>query len=143
MRNYVKMLTEIIEEAKKSCSPSIDMDLLEKQDWFKFMAQEEDEMANPSKTMEQIVGVDRMYFPPEAMLTDEEVLVLYKSIRELWATFHFQPVFRTTTPTRERYEKLLDQWKRVHPFLSAANATWYIELYHEEGKGDDDDFQVE
>lgn len=142
MENYIKMLIEMLDEAKERRPQPIDTALLEQQDWFQHMQQEESEMFNPSRTMEQIFGIDRMYFPPETKLTNEQVTILYNAICDLWTTYNYAADFRVTTPVRQRYEKMLNEWKKGYPLLKGSNATWHIELYHEEGD-DDMDFEVE
>jgi hypothetical protein len=93
-------------------------------------------------TMESIFGIEQIYFPPEARLTDEQIRLLLDGILELWHVFHYEADFRSGEfNKRQQYTKLVEHWKEHVPVFRGSNGTWHIEMFDYEQYWDKDEMR--
>jgi hypothetical protein len=93
-------------------------------------------------TLENIFGIEQVYFPPENRLTDAQVHTLLDAILELWRVFHYEAVFRKGEfSERQQYTKLVEYWKHSAPKMRYSNGTWYFEMFDYEKYWDEDEMR--
>lgn len=151
MEKYIEHLLEILQEAHTNRPAPRQLFLPEDMEGLEDLIDLEMSLDEEEKTMENIFGVPKLYFPPENRLTDEQIKRVIEGIIELWRVFNYEPVFRAGEFTaREQYTKLVEQWEETHPLFRGTNGTWYIEMYDymtnwDEQKGcyvEDEDWEI-
>jgi hypothetical protein len=133
MQRYVIQLLEMLQEAKSNRPAPRYLELPEEMECLRDVIDLDLSLSEDKYTMESILGIPQMYFPPENRLSDEQIRPLIEGILDLWHEFHYEAVFRKGEfSEREQYTKLVDCWKRTYPLFRGTNGAWYIEMYNYE-----------
>ena len=141
MERYIEQMLEIMREAHGNRPAPIPMDLPEDMECLRDVIAYERSMEEDRQTMEEILGVPKIYFPPEHRLTDVQIALMIEGILELWEAFHYQAEFREGEfNARQRYTKLVEKWKDPTPVLYGSHGTLHIEMYDYEDDWDEEDF---
>ena len=140
MQKYVDQLLEMLQEAHNNRPAPRYIELPEELECLRDVIDMEMSMEEDEQTMENIFGVQQIYFPPENRLSDEQVRQLIQGILDLWRVFQYEADFRRGEFTeREQYTKLVEQWKKSHPLLKGTNGTWHIEMFDYEQIWDEEE----
>ncbi len=130
MQRYIEQLIEILREAKSNRPSSRHLDWLKEMEALRDVIELEISLEEGGQTMESILGVPQIYFPPENRLTDEQINQLKEGILELWHKFHYEADFRKGEfNERQQYTKLVEHWKKDVPVFRGTNGTWHMEMY--------------
>jgi hypothetical protein len=72
----------------------------------------------PRRKISDIVGIPSISFPPEHLLTENQLEILAIEMEYLLKAFYFYPEFPNGIPGRLRYRQLLRVWDDEHVFLA-------------------------
>ena len=140
MQTYVNQLLETLQEAYNNRPAPRYLELSEEDECLRDIIDFEISMEEEERTMESIFGVPQIYFPPEDRLSNEQIRQLLQGILELWHVFHYEADFREGEfSEREKYTKLVEQWKETFPVFRATNGTYHIEMYDHETYWDEEE----
>ncbi len=142
MQNYISQLLEIMREAQNNRPTPSNLELPEELECLRDVIEFEKSLEEDEYTMESVLGVPQIYFPPETRLTDEQVRQLINGILELWSAFHYEADFRRGEfNERQQYTKLVEKWKEHVPIFRGTNGTWHFEMYDYEQYWDEDEMR--
>lgn len=138
MNRYIEQLLEILYEAQSNRLAPSYLELPEEMECFRDVIELEKSLEENDQTLESILGVPQVYFPPEERLTDEQVWQLKEGILELRRVFHYEADFRKGEfNERQQYNKLLEKWRGHVPLFRGTNGTWHIEIFNYEKHWDE------
>lgn len=139
MNRYIEQLLEMLHEAQSHRPAPRVMELPEEMEALRDVIELEISLEEGGQTMESILGVPQIYFPPEDRLTDQQVSLLKQSILELWRAFNYEADFRKGEfNERQQYTKLVEYWKQEVPVLRGTNGTWHMEMFDYEKYWDEE-----
>lgn len=142
MQNYIRQLLEILQEAHSNRPLPRYMELPEEMECLRDVIELEKSLEEDEQTMENILGVLQIYFPPENRLTDEQVQQLKRGIIELWRVFHYEADFRRGEfDERQQYTRLEEKWKEHVPIFRGTNGTWHLEIFDYEQYWDENEMR--
>ena len=142
MEKYINQLLEILEEAQQNRPSPRYLELSEDMECLRDVIDLEMSLEEEEKTMETILGVPKIYFPPENQLSDVQIRQLIDGIIALWRVFHYEAEFRKGEYSeREQYTKLVDCWDKTQPVFRGENGAWHIEMYDYEQYWDEDEMR--
>lgn len=77
----------------------------------------------PRRKISEIVGIPSISFPPEDLLTGNQLEILAIEMEYLLKAYYFYPEFPNGVPGRLRYRQLLKVWDDEHVFLVNGEIT--------------------
>lgn len=72
------------------------------------------------KKLSEIVGIDKVQFPPVERIPDAKLEVLYNEMTDLLAAYHFVPDFPEGLPIYLKYRILHDHWDSEQTYVGAG-----------------------
>lgn len=139
MQTYINQLLETLHEAQYNHPALRYFELPEEMECLRDVMELEKSLDEDEQTMESVLGVPQVCFPPESRLTDGQIRQLTTGILELWRAFHYEADFRKGEfSERQQYSKLVEQWKEQVPVFRGTNGSWHIEMYDYELNWDEE-----
>jgi hypothetical protein len=113
MKKYIHQLIEELHKATYNVRPpseiwdSVDLD---DEGEVEDMAYAEQFIYGTPQKLSEIIGIEKIKFPPDRKLTDEQVELLASEVIRLLNFFNFNPLFPENVPARTKYRLLLEKW---------------------------------
>ncbi|GEM_PF-851249 len=104
MDKYLEQLLADIKYATENVAwpyASSEKEAVSLADWI---SDEEEEKTAPRIQLEVWTGIQQSQFPPENLLSDKQIDLLYKALEEMLRAYNYYATFIFTLPTRIRYE---------------------------------------
>jgi len=140
MQKYVHQLLEMLQEAHVNRPVPRYLELPEEIECLRDIIDMDMSLEEEEQTMESILGIPQIYFPPEEMLSDEQIRMLIQGIIDLWHVFHYEADFRQGEFTeREQYTKLVNCWEKTYPLFRGTSGNCHIEMYDYELNWDEEE----
>ncbi len=77
-----------------------------------WLSEEDEEAAAPLVQLEEWTGIQQTQFPPEKLLSDQQIDLLYKAITDMLVAYNYTATFIFAMPTRTKYEVIRTHFKQ-------------------------------
>ena len=110
MEKYLKQLLSDIAYASENISwPYVRKESYDLCDW---VSEEEEEQNAPIRQLEDWTGIRKEMLPPQEMLSDEQIDVLFKALNKLLDACNCMFVVQIEVPVRVQYATIRDYWEQ-------------------------------
>lgn len=112
MDKYLQQLLEDLKSATQHVAwpfPDDQSDAAAVGDW---LTEQDEEKAAPRIQLEEWTGIQQTQFPPEKLLSDEQIDQLFKAITDMLVAHNYTATFIFAMPTRTKYELLRTHFKQ-------------------------------
>ena len=132
MENYINQLIEDLRDAHARKPSPRKLKLPEDMKCLENIIDLEMSLNEQENTMESILGIPQIDFPPVEKLTEKQIILLVQEILALWRAFHYEADLPKNLPARYAYPVLVGCWKETYPLFRGNNGAWHIEFCHYE-----------
>lgn len=124
MDKYLQQLLTDLKFAEEHVTwpyPEQSQDALSIADWI---SDEEEDKNAPRIQLEEWTGIQQSQFPPEKLLSDDQVETLYHAISDMLAAYNYSATFIFDLPIRARYEVVRTNFKQ-----EAIQKQWHMGFF--------------
>jgi hypothetical protein len=120
MTNYVNQLVADLEKAKNNEPPVYNVRLFHPDD--PALAYGLDGVAEflnaPEYPLQEILGINSVWFPPLEKLTEGEIKLLVDKTLELWSIFNYEAEFPKDLPDKTKYSLIVKKLQESTQYIS-------------------------
>lgn len=126
MEKYIEQLLEDLgEAADQGPGPGTSWNAIGEGDF-----DEEDPIADveqflygPEQKLSEIVGIEKIQFPPKEKLSEKQMSKLFNAMVDLLNVFHFVPDFPDGVPVSIKYQLLRENWDSKQVYVGGGGET--------------------
>ena len=123
MGKYLQQLLQDIAYATENVSSPYADELTDISIWDWISDEEEDKIA-PCIQLEEWTGIQQSQLPPAALLTDEQIEVLYAALKKMLDAYNYSIVFIVSIPDRIAYQVLQSNYSQ-----EAIQKRWHMGFF--------------
>lgn len=122
MDKYLQQLLADLQLATENVAwPYPERESVALSDWI---SDEEEEKTAPRIQLEEWTGIQQSQFPPQHLLSDKQIKVLYQAIADMLAAYNYSATFIFTMPDRDKYEVVRQHFKQ-----EAIQKQWHMGFF--------------